>query len=132
MLYLLDADTLITSDRDYYPLDQFSKLWEWIEWQGSQGNIKIPYEQYEEVTNGSKDDRLVAWLKASERKKNLLFEEELSPEVVRTVTKQAYGQLDEIGVEKVGRDPFLISYAYQKQDQRCIVSFEESRPKRTR
>jgi hypothetical protein len=36
--------------------------------------------------------------------------------------------LDEAGLLKVGRDPFLISYGYAATQDRCIVTFEVSAP----
>jgi hypothetical protein len=41
-----------------------------------------------------------------------------------------YGDLDENGLEKLGRDPFLISYGYADKGQRTIVTFEVSAPKK--
>ncbi len=48
--------------------------------------------------------------------------------MVGEVTVKGYGVLDEKGVEEVGRDPFLISYAYGANEPRCVVTFENSAP----
>lgn len=126
MIYLLDADTLITADRKYYPLKRFPVFWEWLRHVGGNGHVKIPIEQYEEVVAGKGD--LVDWLKGTGTKLALLFQEEADPGVVTEVTFNGYGELDENEIEKVGRDPFLIAYGYVAKGQRCVVTFETSAP----
>lgn len=37
MLYLLDANTLIDANRDYYGLDSVPQFWEWLIHMGQQG-----------------------------------------------------------------------------------------------
>ena len=126
MLYLLDADTLITGDRRAYPLRRFPVFWEWLRHQGTIGNVKIPLEQYEEVTSGRGE--LVEWLCAAESRTALVLEEELDPALVADTTFGGYGALDENGIELVGRDPFLISYARVAATERTVVTFEVSKP----
>lgn len=53
LLYLLDADTLITGERESYPLRRFPVFWDWLRHQGCLGNVKVPIEQFEEVVAGS-------------------------------------------------------------------------------
>ncbi len=126
MLYLLDADTLITADRLYYPLARFPVFWAWLRHVGAAGNVKVPQEQYEEVTAGK--GQLVDWLKNAEIRDALLFDEEADPALIAEVTLRCYGDLDEAGLVKVGRDPFLISYGYAAKERRCVVTFEVSSP----
>jgi hypothetical protein len=126
MLYLLDADTLITGDRLAYPLRRFPVFWDWLRHQGVLGHVKIPMEQYEEVIVGRGE--LVDWLRAVENRDALLFDEEADPDLVARATADGYGDLDETGIEEVGRDPFLISYGLADAGQRTIVSFEVSAP----
>ena len=128
MLYLLDADVLIRADRTYYPPDRFPAFWSWLVHMGVSANIAVPTEQYEEITNGSGD--LVDWLKSEDVKSALLLAEAADPTLVAEVTLQGYGQLDETGLEKVGRDPFLISYAYADKTARTVVTLEVSSPRR--
>lgn len=61
MLYLLDANVLITAKNQYYEFGRVDQYWEWLAFQGEQGHVKIPIEIYEEITVG-KDD-LAAWAK---------------------------------------------------------------------
>lgn len=133
MIYLLDADTLITSARVYYPRKRWLPFWEWLAFQGSSGKVKIPIEQYEEVTSGQKTDDLVAWLKESEIKNSLALDESADPKAVRQVILQGYApDLTDVELEKIGRDPFLIAYALVDPQNRCVVSFENSAPSKTR
>jgi hypothetical protein len=126
LLYLLDADTLITGERQAYPLRRFPVFWEWLRHQGSLGHVKVPIEQFEEVIVGRGE--LVEWLTSRETKEALLFDEEVDPALVAQVTLQGYGNLDENGIEQVGRDPFLIAYALAELRQRTVVTFEVSAP----
>lgn len=126
MLYLLDADTLITGDRRAYPLRRFPVFWQWLQFQGRAGKVKIPLEQFEEVTAGRGD--LVEWLSDHEVRRALVLEEEADPAVVADVILRGYGQLDENGIEQVGRDPFMIAYAIAERAERTVVTFEVSKP----
>lgn len=128
MLYLLDADTLIRADSLYYPLPRFPVFWEWLLSMGAAGRVKVPQEQYEEVTVGK--GQLVEWLKDREIREALLLGEGADPTLVAEVTLKGYGDLDEAGLVTVGRDPFLISYAYAAKGHRCVVTFEVSAPRR--
>jgi Domain of unknown function (DUF4411) len=130
LLYLLDADTLITGDRRAYPLKRFPIFWEWLRYQGAAGTVKIPLEQFEEVTTGRGD--LVDWLLLDETRSALLFDQEADPALVADVTLRGYGNLNEDEIELVGRDPFLISYAIAAVGDRTVVSFEVSAPGKRR
>ena len=64
MLYLFDANVLITASNTYYPIDQIPEFWEWLQFQGQAGKIKLPVEIMEEILAGKKDDDpLLAWMK---------------------------------------------------------------------
>ena len=125
---MLDADVLIRADRFYYPPNRFPIFWSWLVHMGATGRVKLPREQYDEITNGRGE--LVDWLKTEEVKRALLLREEANPVLVTEMTLKGYGQLDEIGLEKVGRDPFLISYGYSDKIRRTIVTLEVSAPRR--
>jgi Domain of unknown function (DUF4411) len=131
LIYLLDADTVIRADSTFYPLKRFPIFWQWLRHNGTAGNVKIPLEQYEEVTAGQ--GQLVDWLKEKENREALLFLEEIDPSLVATVTAEGYAaDLDETEQEAVGRDPFLIAYGVAAAHSRCVVSFEVSAPSKKR
>jgi hypothetical protein len=125
---LLDANTLITSHRVYYPQTMVPELWSWIHHQSKNGRVKMPIEIYEEVLAG-KEDTLTAWLKKPEVKEHLILNEESNPSAIAHVTYNGYAtDLNENELAYIGRDPFLISYALSNTAGRCIVSLETSKP----
>lgn len=130
MLFLLDADTLITGDRRAYPLRRFPIFWEWLRHQGEVGNVKISREQFEEVIAGRGE--LVEWLNDNANRDSLLLSEDIDPALVAETTLQGYGNLNENEVEQMGRDPFLISYGRVDLGNRTVVTFEVSRPGKMR
>lgn len=121
MLYLLDANVLITAKNLYYEFGRVDQYWEWLAFQAEQGHVKIPIEIYEEITVG-KDD-LVAWAKT--HKEALLLDEEVDIGLVQHVTTTGYApDLTDIELEAVGRDPFLIAYALVDVKSRTVVTGE--------
>jgi hypothetical protein len=128
LLYLLDSDALIRADRQYYPPNRFPIFWTWLLHMGIGGSAKVPREQYDEIVGGR--GGLVDWLRSEEVKQALLLAEDADPALVAEVTLRGYGQLDEVGLEKVGRDPFLIAYAFADRAQRTVVTLEVSAPRR--
>ena len=129
MLYLLDANTLIDAKRDYYPIERIPEFWDWLLFQGEQGNIKIPIEQYEEFydkkDNDGNKDELATWAEKEEVKEALLFGEEIEQGLVARVTYDGYtANPTDDELIKIGRDPFLIAYALKDPINRCIVTTE--------
>ncbi|QXH44252.1 DUF4411 family protein [Pseudomonas xanthosomatis] len=127
-LYLLDANTLITSQGVYYPQAMVPELWSWLEHQGFAGRVKMPFEIYEEIIAG-KDDPLTQWITKPHVKENLILNEQANPALVAKVTFNGYApDLNENEIAQIGRDPFLISYALGAPLERCVVSLEVSKP----
>ncbi|MBL4567824.1 MAG: DUF4411 family protein [Porticoccus sp.] len=128
---------MINAKRDYYQFNRVPEFWDWLIYQGQQGNIKIPLEVYEEFkdkqdSNGQKDD-LAEWSELEEVRDSLLLQEESNPATVSHVLYTGYIlEPTDTDLEKVGRDPFLISYAvgHTNPHQRCIVTAESSKPSR--
>jgi hypothetical protein len=131
MLYLLDANVLIDANRDYYPILRVPEFWEWLEHNGGQGNVKIPLEVYDEIKDG--EDELGKWARENDIKEALLLREEADVALVSQVTNEGYAvDLNDVELGKVGRDPFLIAYALAAPSDRCVVTTEVSKPKRSR
>ena len=131
MIYLLDANVLIDANRDYYPLERVPEFWEWLENVGQNGHAKIPLEVYEEVRDGN--DELAKWAKQEQIKTALLFQEEVDVSLVSHATDRGYASdLADDEVVKIGRDPFLIAYALENAENRCLVTTEVSKPSRRR
>lgn len=133
MLYLLDANTLIDAKRDYYPIDRVPEFWNWLVFQGEQGVIKIPIEIFEEFkdkedSDGNKDE-LALWAEEEQVKNALLFDEQAEQDLVARITYGGYvANPTDDQLLKIGRDPFLISYALKEIKNRTIVTTEVSRP----
>ena len=135
MLYLLDANVLIDANRDYYPIERVPEFWDWLIAMAELGYVKIPEEIFEEIVlprpRPDSPSTLVDWL--IEHQDVLRIGESVSTELVAYVTEQGYAaDLTDDEIEKVGRDPFLIAYALVDVQERCVVTNERSRPRRTR
>ncbi|MBI3897102.1 MAG: DUF4411 family protein [Gammaproteobacteria bacterium] len=134
MLYLLDANVLITANNLYYPVKAVPEFWAWLAHQGTTNDLKMPIETFEEVKDGGKNiekDLLFAWVNAN--KAAILLDEEASAELVRRVVEEGYApDLTDDEVEQIGRDPFLIAYALASPGDRCIVTTEVSSPRKQR
>ena len=133
MLYLIDANVLITAGNTYYPIDQVPEFWEWLHYQGMAGNIKLPLEIMEEILAGTKDDDpLLVWIKDAENKKALLLDETVNGDLVNAIVESGYAEdLTDDQIEEIGRDPFLIAYAISG-GERCVVTTEVSAPSKKR
>jgi uncharacterized protein DUF4411 len=130
VLYLLDANVLITANSTYYPLDQIPEFWSWVLYEAAANLIKIPQEIMEEIKAGRKDDDpLLDWINTAEVEEALLLDESVDIDLVQHVVSTGYApDLSDDEVEKIGRDPFLIAYALADRTNRTVVTTEVSRP----
>jgi len=136
MLYLLDANVVITAHNLYYPIDRVPEFWSWLVHKGKAGDLKMPRENYEEIKDGSKDeekDLLYGWIATDDVKAAILFDEHVDPNLVAHVIDNGYApDLTEDETLQLGRDPFLIAYALASPAERCVVTTETSSPRRQR
>jgi hypothetical protein len=130
VLFLLDANVLITANSTYYPLDQVPEFWSWVHHQAESNRLKIPREIMEEIKAGRKDDDpLLDWICIPEIESSLLLDELVDVALVQHVVSTGYAaDLSDDEVEKIGRDPFLIAYALADPAERTVVTTEVSRP----
>lgn len=133
MLYLLDANVIITAKDHYYAIDQVPEFWDWLVHQGRAGKIKMPFETFEEVSAGrDKDHPFFAWRKDKATSEGLLLEEKVDPGAVQRVIAEGYApDLSDDEVSYIGRDPFLVAYALDRPD-RTVVTTETPKPRATR
>lgn len=135
MLYLLDANVLITAQNLYYPINQVPEFWEWLQYMGESNQIKIPVEIIEEIKEGPKhieQDLLYAWIHENSNLEAIRLDEEIHIDLVRRVVEEGYANdLTDDEVEQIGRDPFLIAYAMTSPD-RCVVTTEVSKSSKRR
>lgn len=113
------------------------EFWAWLVYQGNSGNIKIPVEVYDELTDKTTPkvdrDELSLWADQPEVKDALLFDEDSEPDLVARVTYGGYTpNPTDSEIFKMGADPFLISYALTSINNRTIVTVETSKPSRKR
>jgi len=132
MLYLFDANVLITANNTYYPVSDVPEFWEWVHYHGTKGNIKLPVEILEEILAGNKsDDPLIEWLKVQEHYEALLLDEQVDQAAVQQIVNNGYApNLTDDELEEIGRDPFLIAYALVRQGARTVVTTEVSSPRK--
>lgn len=123
MLYLLDANTLITAHRTWYALNRVPEFWRWILHHAEAGTVKIPPEIYTEVENGT--DELAVWMKDPDNKKVLRLTEDADLTKVQTVLALYGDPLSEADLIKIGQDPFLVAAALGDAN-RCVVTGEVS------
>ncbi len=133
MLYLLDANVIITAKDSYYAMDQVPEFWPWLHYHGEKGNLKIPQELFEEVNAGSdKSHPFYVWRKEKSNVEALQLNESLDANLVQKVLNEGYGEnLTDAELGSIGRDPFLIAYALAMPG-RTVVTTEVSRPSKKR
>lgn len=128
MLYLLDANTLIDANRDYYPIGQVDDYWSWLVELGHAGRIKIQSDIFTEFRDG-KTDALSEWAKQQEVRDALLLDEATDVSRVRRVIGEGYADnLTDTEIEEIGADPFMIAAALADPGNRVVVSTEKSKP----
>ena len=123
---MIDANVLIRAHEDYYPLERVPQYWTWLENETLVGNIKMPFEIYDEVAVSS--GPLREWICRQDIKESLILDEEVNAELLEQVLTDGYGDnLTDSDLEKIGRDPFLVAYALAMED-RVVVTKETPRP----
>ena len=131
MLYLLDSNVLITAHNSYYPIDRVPEFWEWLGHVAGDERVKVPFELYNEITDGT--DALADWASEEENRSMMVLDEQVDPVLLFKVIREGYApDLSDVEIESVGRDPFLIGYALASADQRSVVTSEVSKPTRRR
>jgi hypothetical protein len=129
-LYLLDANVLIRAHEDYYPLDRIPRFWVWLLEQAEARIIKMPRVIFDEVK--PPPGPLADWVKRRDVRGALILNEPISLNRVRHVLEHGYApDLNDVEIEKIGKDPFLLAAALEGAD-RTVVTREVSRPKQTR
>lgn len=130
MLYLLDANVLMTAHNLYYPLSVVPEFWGWLAYKAEGGAIKMPIETFGELKNGDAHrNALLAWAHQPEVADVLCFTNEVNTDLVRRVLDAGYGQnLNDDELETIGQDPFLVAHALADPEHRIVVTTEVSRP----
>ena len=129
MLYLIDANVIITAKDYYYEVDRVPEFWDWLVHHGAAGNIKVPAEIWEEVSPGpDKDHPFYMWRIDKASRDALVIDEDIDPVLMQRIMDEAYGEnLNDDELATIAKDPFLVAYALNG-DERCAVTTEVSRP----
>ncbi len=98
MLYLLDANALITAHNTWYGQRRVPEFWRWLIHHGEAGTVKMPAEIYAEVEGVS--DMLAAWMHDKATKKALLFGEASDPNAVRSVVTAEVSKPERTGARR--------------------------------
>lgn len=132
MLYLLDANVLITAHNTYYSIEQVPEFWDWLRHQGESGHLKMPLEIIEEVKAGKDDDPLLDWIKDEVNFNALKLDEAVDSAILQRVVSEGYApDLTDDELEFIGFDPFLAAYGLA-YPERTVVTTEVSSPKKIR
>lgn len=127
-LYLLDANVIIHAHDYYYNMARVPEFWSWILHHAENGSLKMPFETMDEVKGGV-EALHAQWIRTADVRDRLLLDEELDSDLVADIVDGSYApDLTEVEVEKIGADPFLISYAMADPEGRIIVSNETPKP----
>lgn len=131
MLYLIDANVLITANAHYYPIDRIVPFWDWLYQQAMDGHVKMPFEIYNEVAIAQ--GALTDWITDADVKKALVLDEEVDNDLFNTVLDEGYApDLTDHEMDEIGNDPFLAAYALENKAARTVVTKEVSRPRANR
>jgi Domain of unknown function (DUF4411) len=129
-LYLLDANVLIRAHGDYYPIDRIIPFWEWLLRMAQADRVKMPREIYDEVAKSP--DLLGQWMRRPDVREAIILAEPTKMATVQLVISQGYApDLDDVELETIGRDPFLVAAAMGGA-QRVVVTREVSSPRKQR
>jgi hypothetical protein len=129
MIYLIDANILITAYNNYYSAEMVPEYWRWLLHMSSMGKVKMPMEIGGEILKGTKGDFLRGWLNT--HKEDLILKTQVETHIVREVI-DCYGSLRDDQIANIEKDAFLIAYAHSAKDKYCIVTTEISKPKRVK
>ncbi len=129
-LFLLDASALIDAHETYYSLDRVPGFWLWLLDVANQGRLKMPVEVYEEVAPFR--GPLPEWLRQPKARAALVLPESSNLQLVQEVLSVGYGNdLDDVEIEEIGKDPFLVAAAMSGPD-RIVVTREVSKKTQVR
>lgn len=129
MVYLLDANALISAHNGWFALNRVPEFWLWLLHHAEAGIIEMPAETYAEVESGNDD--LAAWMKEAEHKKVLRSVEDVDGGKVQQVLGKYGDDLTEDEIITIGQDPFLIAAVLGHAD-RVVVTGETSAPAKKR
>ena len=106
MMYVLDSTFFIDIKNYDMPLETDPAFWDWLLMLAEAKTVAIPEQVYEELTAGN--DKLAAWMRAH---KNAFVDQYAALAQIRRVMDEGYGLLDEVTIETLWADPWVIAHA---------------------
>lgn len=107
-MYILDTNFFIDANRLHLPIEQNPVFWNWIAGLAENGTIAIPEAVYDELMIGN--DSVSRW--ADEHKEKLV--DSISAfKKIRNVMEYGYGTIDEVTIERLKADPWVIAHALE-------------------
>jgi len=134
VLYVLDANVLITARDQYYGFNMVPEFWAWLLHHAEAGTVKLPWEVIEEVSSGSDQkkgrDPLLSWVSDKDNRRKLDLGEATFEHVSRVLD---IGYSPDLTPEQVAikqGDAFVLAHALVDPAGRCVVSNEVSQPRK--
>lgn len=132
MLYLLDANVLITARDTYYDFGMVPEFWNWLEHHAKAGNVRMPNETLSEILDGASKpgkDLLYDWVNRRNLKVSL-DNGTADLRKVQHVLTCGYGAgMTDEQIGSLRADPFLVAHGLGVSN--CsVVSNEHSKPNR--
>lgn len=106
MKYIFDTSIFVDANVLHFPLGTHPVFWNWLLKLAGEGTISSPKKVFEEL-KGYEDD-LAPWARLH---KAVLFNQEAAIWQIKRVMDEGYGSLDEVTLEKVKADPWVIAHA---------------------
>lgn len=131
MLYLLDANMLISAQELHYPLGRIPQFWAWLLSIAEAGTSKLPVEIFNEIAISKGD--LKDWLASPDHARGLKLSGQVDGTILQNLINQGYAlDLTDSELEQVGQDPFLVAYAIPYGADVTVVTREVSSPNKQR
>lgn len=116
MIYILDTNFFVDAHRVHFPIATTPDFWTWLTSLAGSGVIAVPKEVYDEITG---EDDLAQWL--DKHKTGLVHSTGTYIQSMPPVMS-AYGSTDDVTLEKLKADPFVIAHALTVKG--CVVTRE--------
>ena len=127
MLYLLDANVLISAQELHYPLGRIPQFWSWILAQADAGTVKLPVEIFNEIAVSTGE--LKDWISIPDHAKKLKLGGQVDGSILQQVINEGYAaDLSDSELEQIGQDPFLVAYAIPDGARVTVVTREVGVP----
>lgn len=128
--YLLDADTLISAHRQYYPFDFCPGFWDWLEQKHKRGRVFSVDAVYAELQRGG--DELSRWAKTMKQRGFFLDagKVDIAPAIFRLSQWVSASNFTPEAIHEFNDSADLLMIAFAKVQNCTVVTDEKSEPAR--